>query len=161
PPPRPPRRHPRARQPDRSCLAPALGVTDAVHAAALLAPWAFHRSHESSEVPFLFVEEGGVAGVHPERRHERVLVRERVPAERREVEEEALWWDARLLSCRRERGETLLHGAAEEFGDAASIFERLALDEADEVPVVAEKVEKGADVRLDGVLGRAVLVLFG
>ena len=42
-------------------------------------------------MPFLFVEEGGVSGFHPERWQERVLVREREPAERREVEDEALW----------------------------------------------------------------------
>jgi hypothetical protein len=42
---------------------------------------------------------------------------------------------------------------AEELGDAASIFERLALDESDEVLIVAEKVEEGADVRIDRGLG--------
>jgi hypothetical protein len=42
-------------------------------------------------MPFLLVEEGRVAGLHPERRHERVLVCERIPAERNEVEDEALW----------------------------------------------------------------------
>jgi hypothetical protein len=42
-------------------------------------------------MPFLFSEEGGIAGVYPERRQERVLVRERLPAERREVEDETLW----------------------------------------------------------------------
>ena len=39
---------------------------------------------------FLFVEEGGVAGLDSERGKERVLVRERVPAERSQVEDEAL-----------------------------------------------------------------------
>ena len=111
-----------------------------------LRPWACHRSHEIPDMPFLFVEEGGVSGFHPERWQERVLVRERVPAERREVEHEALWWDARLVSGRPECGDSLLHGAAEEVGDAASLLERLALDEADEVLIVAEKVEEGADV---------------
>jgi DNA-binding winged helix-turn-helix (wHTH) protein len=53
--------------------------------------WACHCSHEISEVPFLFFEEGWVAGVDPERRHQRVLVRERVPADSGEVEDKALW----------------------------------------------------------------------
>jgi hypothetical protein len=43
--------------------------------------------------------------------------------------------------------------AAEELGDAPSIFERLALDETDEVLIVAEKVEEAADIRLDRILG--------
>jgi hypothetical protein len=58
---------------------------------APLTLWACHRSHQISEVPFLFFEEGWVAGLHPERRHERVLVRQRVPADSREVEDKALW----------------------------------------------------------------------
>ena len=53
--------------------------------------WACHRSHEIGEVAFLFVEEGGVAGLDSECGQERVLVRERVPAKRGEVEDEALW----------------------------------------------------------------------
>ena len=104
-------------------------------------------------MPFLLFEEGGVARLHPERRQKRVLVRERIPAERCEIEGEALRRDARLLGGRPDRGETLLHGATEELGDPASIPERLALDEAEEVLIVTEKVEEGADVRLDGVLG--------
>jgi hypothetical protein len=56
---------------------------------------------------------------------------------RREVEDEALRRDARLLSGRPDRGERLLHGAAEELGNAASIPERLALEEAEEVLIVA------------------------
>ena len=56
-----------------------------------LRPWACHRSHQISEVPFLFFEKGGVARLHSERWQERVLVHERIPAERRQVEEEALW----------------------------------------------------------------------
>jgi hypothetical protein len=58
---------------------------------ASLTLWACHRSHQISEVSFLFFEEGWVAGLHPERRHECVLVRERVPADCREVEDKALW----------------------------------------------------------------------
>jgi hypothetical protein len=53
--------------------------------------WSCHRSHEIGEMAFLFVEEGGVAGLDPERGQERVLVRERIPAERSQVEDEALW----------------------------------------------------------------------
>jgi hypothetical protein len=53
--------------------------------------WACHRSHQVSEVPFLFLEEGWVACLDPERWHQRVLVRERVPADRREVQDKALW----------------------------------------------------------------------
>jgi hypothetical protein len=41
-------------------------------------------------MPFLFGEEGGVTCLHPERGQERVLVRERIPAKRREVEKETL-----------------------------------------------------------------------
>jgi hypothetical protein len=116
-----------------------------------LAPWACHRSHQIPEMPFLLLEEGGVAGLYAERRQERVLVRERVPAERCEVEDEALWWDARLLSGRPECGYSLIHGAAEELGDPASIPERLALDEAEEVPIIfsaaSPSVSSGATVR--------------
>src|SRR5919108_5506490 len=97
-------------------------------------------------MPFLLVEKGGVARTHSQGRQKRVLVRERVPAERCEVEDEALWRDAGLLSGWRERNDPLLHGAAEEFGHATSLAERLTLDEADEVPVVAEKLDGGADV---------------
>ena len=112
-----------------------------------------HRSHQITEVAFLVVEEPGVTDLHSQGGQDRVLVRERVPAECREVEDEALRCDARLLRSRRERGERLLHGAADELGDAAPVFEGLALDEPDEVLIVAEKVEKGADVRLDGIGG--------
>src|ERR687895_1289663 len=97
-------------------------------------------------MPFLLGEKGGVARVHAQCRQKGVLVRERVPAERREVEDEALWRDAGLLSGRRERNDPLLHGAAEEFGHATSVAERLTLDEADEVPVVAKEIDRGADV---------------
>jgi hypothetical protein len=58
---------------------------------APLTLWECPRSHQISEVPFLFFEEGWVARLHPERRHQRVLVRERVTADSREVEDEALW----------------------------------------------------------------------
>jgi hypothetical protein len=40
---------------------------------------------------------------------------------------------------------------ARELGDAASVPERLALDEANKVLIVAEKVDESADVRLDEV----------
>jgi hypothetical protein len=53
---------------------------------------------------------------------------------------------ARLLGCGPEHRDSLLHKAAEEIGDAACVFKRLALDEADEVLIVAEEVEEGADV---------------
>jgi hypothetical protein len=66
-------------------------IVRSVASRAPLTLWACHRSHEISEVPFLFLEEGWVAGVDPERRHERVLVRERVPADSGEVEDKALW----------------------------------------------------------------------
>jgi hypothetical protein len=51
----------------------------------------------SERCRFLPVEEGRVAGLHPERRQERVLLREGVPAECHEVEDEALWRKTRLL----------------------------------------------------------------
>jgi hypothetical protein len=112
-------------------------------------------------MPFLLLEKRGVTGLHPERRHERVLVRERIPAKRDEVEDEALWRDPCPLRCRCQRGDGVVYWAAEELGDAASIPERLALDEPDEVLIVAEKVEERADVRLDRILGWAVIVALG
>ena len=80
-----------------------------------LRPWACHRSYQIPEVPFLFVEEGWVTGLHPESRHERVLVRERIPAERDEVEDEALWCDARQFGGRGEGREGVVDESAEEF----------------------------------------------
>jgi hypothetical protein len=50
-----------------------------------------HGPDEIPEMPFLLVEKGGVARLYAERRQNRVLVREWIPAERREVEGEALW----------------------------------------------------------------------
>ena len=115
-------------------------------AACELTPWMRHRSNQIAYMPFLLVEKGGVARLHAQCRQKGVLVRERVPAERREVEDEARWRDAGLLSGWRERNDPLLHGAAEEFGHATSLAERLTLDEADEVPIVAEKLDGSADV---------------
>jgi hypothetical protein len=63
----------------------------ALGALSPLAPGSCHRSHQIPEVPFLVVQEGGVTRVYPQRGHERMLMCERVPAERREVEDEALW----------------------------------------------------------------------
>src|ERR671914_2036771 len=97
-------------------------------------------------MPFLLGEKGGVARLYAQCRQKGVLVRERVPAERCEVEDEVLWRDAGLLSGWRERNDPLLHGAGEEFGHSTSLAERLTLDEADEVPVVAEGLDRGADV---------------
>lgn len=79
-------------------------------------------------MPFLFVEKSGIACVDAQGRQERVLVRERVPAERREVEDESLWRDACPVSGWSDGGDSLIYRAAEELGDAASVLERLALD---------------------------------
>src|SRR5215210_5199985 len=60
-------------------------------------PGACHRSHEIAEVPFLFGEEGRVARLHPECRQESVLVCERIPAERGQVEDEALAYEVVVI----------------------------------------------------------------
>src|ERR687898_3480488 len=92
----------------------------------------------------LLGEKGGVARLHAQCRQKGVLMRERVPAQRCEVEDEARWRDAGLLSGWRERNDPLLHDATEEFGDATSVAERLTLDEADKGPVGGQKIRGGA-----------------
>src|SRR5690348_2963115 len=99
--------------------APRRETSGALTPPAPLVTGGSHRSHQITEVAFLVVEEPGVTDLHSQGGQDRVLVRERVPAECREVEDEALRCDARLLRSRRERGERLLHGAADELGDAA------------------------------------------
>jgi putative flavoprotein involved in K+ transport len=86
---------------------------------------------------------------------------ERVPAKRGEVEDESLRRKPCFLGCRRQRGDGVVDRTAEEFRDAASVCECLALNEADEVVVSPEEVEESADVRRDGLLGGAVPVAFG
>jgi hypothetical protein len=55
------------------------------------APRTCHRSDEIGEMPFLFVHESGVPCLDPKCGQEGVLVCERIPGERREVEDKALW----------------------------------------------------------------------
>ena len=108
-------------------------------------------------MPFLVVEECRVARLHPKCREDGVLMGERKPAKRGEVEDEALWRYARPSSGRPDCGYGLTYTTAEELGDPASIAERLALDQTDEVPVVPEEVDEGGDELVNRVLGCVVL----
>jgi hypothetical protein len=100
-------------------------------------------------MPSVLDREGGLARIEAERGDERVLVGERVPAERDDVENQTLRRDAGLGRSRCERADRVVHEAAEELRYPASVAQRLALDQADEDLVVGEDGEEGVDIGVD------------
>jgi hypothetical protein len=87
-----------------------------------------HSRHQSREMTSLLCEESILARIQAECGEERVLVRERIPAERNEVEDESLGRDARPFRGRCDRRNGVIGKAAQERGHAAPVPERLALD---------------------------------
>ena len=89
-------------------------------------------------------------------------MRERIPAERGEVEDETLWRDAGLLRGRPDGGKTLGDSAAEKLGYPASVAECPALHQAEEVQIAAEEPSQAPTYDSTASSGdRAVVAMVG